>query len=155
MTSFSNTDLCGVSYFPCSNKTTILLLWKRNTENRCPACVFRSEIPRVTVKGSCSWSGALLVLHMDPRLPGWQILSSPASLSGWNPEPSRQPSSPPDPHWESLPHPPHTINRPGLQGPELSLQDWLYHWLREMLPQWGSQFLFLHQIFKHFHSLTF
>lgn len=153
MTSFSNTDLCGFSYFPFSNKTTIFAALKEEHGKQMSRMCVSLRNSQGDSERSCSWSGALLVLHMDPRLPGWQILSSPASPSGWNPEPSGQPSSPPDPHWKRLP--PLPVNHPGHQGPELSLQNWLSHWLREILPQWGSQFLFLHRIFKRFHSLTF
>lgn len=130
-------------------KPPFLLLWGRDTENRCPTCVFHWEVPRVTVNraaherrlaGFTQWPTVAWVTDpVEPSKPLWLGIQSPAGN--------------PVLHWILPGKDPDTSNCPGLQGPELSPQEWLSHWLGEILPLvWEPESSFSHQIFKRDHS---
>lgn len=82
--------ISGFLFFLSQTKSPYSLLWQGNLENRCPPCVFHSEIPRLTVKGAAD-EVAPCRFHAGIRGCRWQSLPSVVRPSGWDPEPSGQP----------------------------------------------------------------
>lgn len=104
-------------------KSPFLLLWRRNTENRCPTCAFHSEIPRVTMKGALHEVAPCYFhawIHGCPD-------DSPRGAQQAPPAGIQSPAGNPVLCQILNGRASYTINLPGLRGPELSLQDWLYY----------------------------